>query len=62
LLNANPTLREEHLNRAKEINNVYKQILSTFKCALFDALFYEIPKEKIIQELVDQGKEYILSF
>ena len=57
LLSANQSLREEHLNRAKELNEVYREVLGAFNSQTFDSLFYEIPKQEIIQEIVDQGKD-----
>jgi acyloxyacyl hydrolase len=56
-LQTDATIREKTTQRAQELNQVYKDLINTYKPKNFDFAYYDFPAGKIFNEYRDAGND-----
>jgi len=56
-LNTNATVRDRTTKRAMELNEVHKEVLSTYSAKNFDFIYYDFPAQPIWDEWVAGGND-----
>lgn len=54
-LNSNATQRAARLQRAQELNQVYRNVISTYNATNFDIAYYDFPKDYILAQIANKG-------